>query len=74
MNTYEVNLKPEGNRKQKLIASIFPQISEEKHFGFGKKTKKTAPQNLLESINSCLMATFLDHAANSNIQIISFGK
>jgi hypothetical protein len=40
MNTYEVNLKPEGNRKQKLIASIFPQISEEKHFGFGKKTKK----------------------------------
>jgi hypothetical protein len=37
MNTYEVNLKPEGNRKQKLIASIFPEISEEKHFWIWKK-------------------------------------
>jgi hypothetical protein len=45
MNTYEVNLKPEGNRKQKLIASIFPQISEEKSFLDLEKKKKTALHN-----------------------------
>jgi organic hydroperoxide reductase OsmC/OhrA len=75
MNTYEVNLKPEGNRKQKLIASIFPQISEEKSFlDLEKKTEENcSPQHLLlASINSCLMATFLVTAENSNIQIISF--
>jgi hypothetical protein len=58
MNTYEVNLKPEGNRKQKLIASIFPQISEEKSFLDLEKKENCSPQHLLASINSCLMATF----------------
>jgi hypothetical protein len=48
MNTYEVNLKPEGNRKQKLIASIFPQISEENHFW--KKNGKL----LSTTLTSCI--------------------
>jgi organic hydroperoxide reductase OsmC/OhrA len=75
MNTYEVNLKPEENRKQKLITSIFPQISEEKIFlNLQKKVEQTrSPQHLLlASINSCLMAAFLCTAEKSNIQIISF--
>jgi hypothetical protein len=70
MNTYEVNLKPEGNRKQKLIASIFPQISEENHFWIWKR------KLLSTTLTSCIYKQlpdgyFLVTAENSNIQIIS---
>jgi organic hydroperoxide reductase OsmC/OhrA len=75
MNTYEVNLKYKDNRKDFLVASVFPQNSEEKTFLYLQKTIEGmwSPEHLLlTSINSCLMTAFLTTAENSNIQIISF--
>jgi organic hydroperoxide reductase OsmC/OhrA len=75
MNTYEVNLKSKANRKGFLIASVFPQKSEGKTFLDLQKTmeESCSPEHLLlASINSCLMASFLNAVDNSNIQIISF--
>jgi organic hydroperoxide reductase OsmC/OhrA len=75
MNTYEVNLKTKGKRKGFIIASIFPQNSEQKAvLDLQNIMEETcSPEHLLlASINSCLMASFLKAAENSNIQIISF--
>jgi organic hydroperoxide reductase OsmC/OhrA len=75
MNTYEVNLKSEINRKKELITPVFPQNLERKtSLDLQKVMEGTcSPQHLLiESLNSCLMAAFFVTAENSNIPIISF--
>ena len=74
-HSYEVNLQWNSERKGTLSSPVLPtqiEVATPPDFPKGMKDIWTPEHLFIAAVNSCLMATFLSIAENSQFKFISF--